>query len=87
MNINFKSLCKAAVRHGKILFRGFTRMLYGALTAGLFAMATYGFIMISREDGWTAVCDFIGAIATTCVAVTCMYAQGGGKRRKGGFEK
>lgn len=87
MNINFKSVTKSILRHGKILFRGFTRMLYGALTAGLFAMAIYGFIMISREDGWTAVCDFIGAIATLFVAVTCMYAQGGGKRKRGGYEK
>lgn len=84
---DFKSVTNTVLRHGKILFRGFTRMLYGTMTAGTFAIAIYGFVMISREGGWTAVCDFIGAIATTCVAVTCMYAQGGGKRKRGGFEK
>lgn len=73
--------------HGKILFRGFTRMLYGALTAGAFAMAAYGFSMIPSEGGYIAVCDFIGAIATMGVAFTCMYHQGGGKRKRGGFEK
>lgn len=87
MEIDFKSVIKSAVRHCKILFRGFTRMLYGTMTAITFAMAIYGFVMISHEGGWIAVCDFIGAIATTCVAVTCMYAQGGGKRKRGGYEK
>jgi hypothetical protein len=84
---DFKSVTNTVLRHGKILFRGFTRMLYGTMTAITFAMAIYGFAMISREGGWAAVCEFVGAVATTCVAVTCMYAQGGGKRKRGGFEK
>ena len=84
---DFKSVTNTVLRHGKILFRGFTRMLYGTMTAITFAMAIYGFVMISHEGGWMAVCDFIGAIATTCVAVICMYAQGGGKRKRGGFER
>jgi hypothetical protein len=84
---DFKSVTNTVLRHGKVLFRGFTRMLYGTMTAITFAIAIYGFVMVSHEGGWTAVCDFIGAIATTCVAVTCMYAQGGGKRKRGGFEK
>lgn len=83
MNMNTNTI----MRHIKILFRGFTRMLYGALTAGAFAMAAYGFSMIPGEGGYIAVCDFIGAIATMCVAFTCMYHQGGGKRKRGGFEK
>lgn len=87
MNMNIKSASKAIIRHGKILFRGFTRMLYGTLTAGAFAMAIYGFSMIPSEGGYIAVCDFIGAIATMGVAFTCMYHQGGGKRKRGGFEK
>ena len=87
MNMNFKSVFTAILRHGKILFRGFTRMLYGTMTAGAFAMAIYGFIMISYDGGWTAVCDFIGAIATMGCALVCMYAQGGGKRKRGGYER
>lgn len=66
--------------HGKILLKGFIRMLFGALTAGLFAMAIYGFIMITSEAGWTAVCEFIAATATAFVALSCMYAMGGTKK-------
>lgn len=87
MNINFKSAIKAAGRHGKILIKGFTRMLYGALTAGLIGLAVYGFIMVPSEGGYLAVFDFIGAIATICVAVACIYHQGGGKRKRGGYER
>ena len=73
--------------HGKILWRGLKRMLYGTATAGLFGMAIYGFVMIPREGGYIAVCDFIGAIATMLMALVCMYHQGCGKKRKGGYEK
>ena len=62
-------------------------MLYGAATAGLFALAIYGFAMIPSEDGYVAVCDFVGAIVTMFLAVTCVYHQGGGRKRKGGFER
>jgi len=84
---NYKSAIGVVTHHAKILFKGFTRMLYGAMTAGAFAMAIYGFIMIPSEGGYIAVCDFVMAIATMCVAFTCMYHQGGGKRRKGGCKK
>ena len=67
--------------HGKILLRGFTRMVYGALTAGLFALAIGGLIMITTESGWVAVSEFIASICTMVVAVTCMYAQGGGVKK------
>lgn len=82
-----KIAAKAIFFHGKILWRGLKRMVYGAATAGLYGMAIYGFVMIPREGGYLAVCDFIGAIATMCVALCCMYHQGCGKKRKGGFEK
>lgn len=87
MDINFKSVFKAAWRHCKILFRGFTRMLYGTMTAGAFAMAIYGFVMIPKEGGWAAVSDFIVAVMTFGCALVCMYAQGGGKRKRGGYER
>lgn len=73
--------------HGKILWVGLKRMLYGAATAGLYGMAIYGFVMIPSEGGYLAVCDFIGAIATMLMALVCMYHQGCGKKRKGGYEK
>lgn len=72
--------------HGKILLKGFLRMMYGAMTAGLFVLAGYGFTAISSENGWTAVCEFVAAIATAVVGLACMYVQGG-KCKKGGYER
>ena len=69
--------------HTKIAWRGFYRMIYGAAVAGLFAMATYGFISISSEDGWTAVCDFIATLAMLVVAFANVYVIGGGACKRG----
>ena len=86
--MDIKSVFKAIKHHGKILFKGFTRMMYGALTAGLFAIAIYGFIMIPSEGGYIAVSDFVLATATMIVGFNSMYHQGGGyKRKRGGYEK
>lgn len=82
-----KSVIKAIGYHGKILWKGFIRMLFGAATAGLIGLAVYGFIMIPSEGGWTAVCEFIAATATVVVALNCVYAQGGAKKRRGGYAK
>lgn len=76
-----KNAVEFASRHGKILLRGLIRMVYGALTAGLFALAVYGFTMITSEAGWTAVCEFIAATATAVVALSCMYAMGASRKR------
>ena len=78
---DFKSATKVMARHGLILWKGFTRMLYGAATAGLFGLAAYGFVMIPSEGGYTAVFDFVGAIATCCVAMVSMYHQGCAKKK------
>ena len=82
-----KNAVKTICYHGKILWRGFKRMLYGAATAGLFGIAIYGFIVIPKEVGYIAVCDCVGAIATMLTALACLYHQGCGKKRKGGYEK
>ena len=76
---------KVAAHHAKVLFTGFKRMIFGAATAGAFAMAGYGFIAIPAEDGYVAVCEFIMAVMTLGVALACMYAQGkpGNKCKKG----
>lgn len=78
---DFKSVWDTTCRHAKILWKGFLRMICGAMTAGLFALAVYGFVMISTENGWTAVCEFIVATSTLAVAVTSMYAMGAGRKR------
>ena len=51
-----------------------------ALTAGLAAVACYTFAGIPGESGYVAVGDFVGALATTIVALACMYIMGGRKR-------
>ena len=66
--------------HAKIAWRGFCRTVYGALIAGLMAMAIYGFVSLSVETGWTAVCDFIASCATLVVALFNMYLMGCGKK-------
>lgn len=78
---DFRSVWKTFCFHCKILLKGFVRMVYGAATAGLVALAVYGFLAISSEDGWTAVCEFIVATSTLSVAVTSMYAMGTGRKR------
>ena len=77
----FNSVCRTICCHGKILWRGFLRMAFGAATAGLIGMSVYGFVMITTEHGWTAVCEFIAASATAVVALSCMYAQGANRKR------
>ena len=81
---DFKSVWDTTYRHGKILWKGFLRMICGAMTAGLIALATYGFVMISTENGWTAVCEFIVATSSLAVAVSCMYAMGASRKRGAG---
>ena len=67
--------------HSRILLRGFCRTVYGAAVAGLIAMAIYGFISVTTETGWVAVCKFIAACATMAVAFENMYFIG--RRKKG----
>ena len=68
--------------HLRIMWRGFCRTVYGAAVAGLIAMAIYGFISVTTETGWIAVCDFVASCATLVVALSNMYLIGG--RKKGG---
>ena len=78
---DFKSVARTIWHHTKVLWKGFKRMVYGAATAGLIALAVYGFWMIPSEDGYVAVCEFIVATCTMAVAVNCMYAQGAGYKK------
>jgi FtsH-binding integral membrane protein len=75
-----KKAWKAVNFHAKIAWRGFYRTVYGALVAGLVAMAIYGFVSVTTETGWTAVCDFIASCATLLVALSNMYLMGGRKK-------
>lgn len=79
--VQIKKAWKAAKFHAKIAWRGFYWTLYGAAVAGLIAMAVYGFVSVTNESGWTAVCDFIASCATLIVALSNMYLLG--CRKKG----
>ena len=78
--VQIKKAWKSVKFHTKIAWRGFYRMLYGALVAGLMAMAVCGFVSVTTETGWTAVCDFIASCATLVVALANMYLMGGRKK-------
>lgn len=69
--------------HSRIFFSGFKRMAFGAMTAGLFAVAGYGFYRIPSEDGYAAVIDFATSVATLVVATYCTYFQGTFRKTKG----
>lgn len=85
---NFVIAARAICYHGKIALKGFVRMIFGAGTACLLALAVYGLVMVSSESGWAAVCDFVASVATAVVGLACMYIQGGRcKRTKGGYER
>ena len=78
---DFEKAMKVAEFYSKVVLKGFVRMIVGAAVAGLFAMAIYGFVMIDKESGWTAVCDFIAATATTFCAMSGMIVMGGGMKK------
>ena len=79
--VQIKKAWKTVKFHAKIAWRGFFRTLYGSVVAGLIALAIYGFVSVTTETGWTAVCDFIASCATLVVALSNMYFMG--CRKKG----
>ena len=78
---DFKSVANTIWYHSKIMLKGLKRTVLGAATAGLIALAAYGFWMIPSEDGYVAVCEFIVATCTVGVAMTSMYAMGAGVKK------
>lgn len=79
---NFKKITDCISRHGKILFRGLIKTLYGAAVAALVGLAGYGFATIPAEGGYAAVCEFMVALLTLSVAFGGMYTFGRRKRKK-----
>ena len=80
--VDFNKVMKQVKFHADILLRGLARTLYGSLIAGLIGFAIYGFVLIHKENGYTAVFDFIAACATLTVALANAYALG--NKRRGG---
>ena len=78
--VQIKKAWKTVKFHAKVAWRGFCRTVYGALIAGLMAMAIYGFVSLSVETGWGAVWDFVASCATLLVALSNMYWMGTSKK-------
>ena len=62
--------------HARILWRGFLRTVYGALIAGLIAMAIYGFVSASKESGWDAIFDYVVSAVLLLESIGNMYFMG-----------
>lgn len=62
--------------HARILWRGFLRTVYGALIAGLIAMAIYGFVSAKNEVGWEAAFDYVAASVLLIESIGNMYFMG-----------
>ena len=62
--------------HARILWRGFLRTVYGALIAGLIAMAIYGFVSAQNEVGWEEVFDYIVSAVLLLESIGNMYFIG-----------
>lgn len=78
--IDFKKVLGTVKFHASVMARGFARTLYGTLVTVLLFAAGYIFVVIKSEAGYSAVCDFIAALAAVVVALTNMYFMGGKKR-------
>ena len=76
LSINVKKWLGIISRHTRILLTGFTRVVYGTLTAGLLVISVYGFLSIPSTEGYAAVSEFVASVATLIVAITCTYALG-----------
>lgn len=85
MKCDWKEVMQLIGFHCLVLLRGFAKTLYGAMTAGLIGMSVGGFTAIPSEGGYVAVCDFIAAIAILSLALTCMYAFGCRRRKRGRY--
>lgn len=75
--VDFVNLVKF---HASVMLKGLIRTLHGTFTAGLIAVAIYGFVIISTEAGYEAVCDFIASCATLLVALCNLHMMGRKKR-------
>ena len=74
--VRFKMTFANVKFHARILWRGFLRTVYGALIAGLIAMAIYGLVSATKEAGWDAVFDYIVSAVLLLESIGNMYFMG-----------
>ena len=70
--------------HAWILLMGLHHMVTGTLAVGLFVTAIFGFCLVSSDNGYVAVFDFICSCITLACAVASMYFLGSPRKRRGG---
>ncbi len=87
MKNDYREVIKGMAHHGKIMLIGLIRAVYGAFVVGALCLAVYGFFLIPAEGGYAAVLDFSTSAFLLVAALVAIYTAGGGKRKKGGFEK
>ena len=80
--VRFKMTFANVKFHARILWRGFLRTVYGAMIAGLIAMAIYGFVSAQKEVGLEAVFDYIVSTVLMIESIGNMYFMG--RRKNGG---
>lgn len=80
MKTEFFNFMQKVKFHGAIILRGFCRVLFGTLTAGLIALAVFGFGCVSLDAGYSAVIDFGIALGSAWLAIYNMYCIGLKKR-------
>ena len=81
MKINFKKMARQIGFHGMILFKGFIKMLCGAILTAVIVAGIYGFIAVSTEGGYAAVGNFLVSTSIVCVALGGMYLMGGTSKK------
>ena len=65
-----------AKANAKTLGRGLTRMLFAILTAVMFAISVYGFIVVASLTGYWAVLLFHVSVVNLFWAFFLLYTQG-----------
>ena len=60
----------------RTLKRGLRRVLVALITAGIFSIATLGFIAVAFMQGYLAVLVFLVSLAVLGFAIVLLYAQG-----------
>ena len=65
-----------AKANAKNLGRGFVRMMFAVLTAVMFAISVYGFIVVASVTGYWAVLMFTVSVANLFWAFVLLYTQG-----------
>ena len=74
--VRIKKILANVKFHLRIMWRGFCKTVYGALIAGLIAMAIYGFVSAKKEVGLEAAFDYIVSSVLLLESIGNMYFMG-----------